>query len=299
MQIVNNIFYDDDKYVYLDTTNSGWLKLAKDLQSDPIVVDSNEAESITTSLLASSGATIAPFDGQEDSQIERIGNIVQYKGVRLLDLEALKSLQKEPIGLAAELGNGMDLVVIGVYKDDVNIEKWWTLRPEFHSFVVKDRTVQQVPGFTQQPTRFIQSPDGSVWLISDADKGTPRPNNYRSQLALIGANGEVHSLNAEFDAFDMNIVSLQHNKLIVKAFNNRTSPNLVKDKDGFYSVDTKLQTTKLSDLSAHSAYEDRDGHVYVVNPGNQIMEVSSNRTWQKFDYALIELFNARLAPNAE
>lgn len=244
MQIVNNIFYDDDKYVYLDTTNSGWLKLAKDLQSDPIVVDSKEAESITTSLLASSGATIAPFDGQEDSQIERIGNNVQYKGVRLLDLEALKSVQKEPIGLAAELGNGMDLVVIGVYKDDVNIEKWWTLRPEFHSFVVKDRTAQQVPGFTQQPTRFIQSQDGSIWLISDADKGTPRPSNYRTQLALIGANGEVHSLNAEFDAFDMNIVSLQHNKLIVKAFNNRTSPNLVKDKDGFYSVDSNNQTVR-------------------------------------------------------
>ena len=145
--------------------------------------------------------------------------------------------------------------------------------------MLKDHTAKIVPGLTQRPTRFIITSDRSVWLVSDADINLSKPTNPRSQIGLIESSGEVHGLNVKFNSLDVEIVSLQEKKIIVKSFNNRFGTNIAKETDGFYSVDTNFSIQKLTDLSSNSAYMDAKGNTYLVNKGNSIHLVNTNQTW--------------------
>ncbi|TDG00114.1 hypothetical protein [Paenibacillus piri] len=296
VQILHNIIYDDDRYLYLDTTTAGLLKISKDLQHDPAALNEAEAASIKELAPQASGAIILPFEADAGKNIEREGNLIRYHGIDLMDLEALKSAGHPVISKALHIGNGMDLVVVGARKDSENSEKWWTLLPEYRYFIVKDRAAKQIPGMTQSPTRIIRSSDGSVWLVSDSNFGTWRPANPYSQIALIEANGDIHGLNAEFNAFDIEITALQNNKLMIRSSNNRFSPTMVKEKDGFYSVDTSFSVKKLADHIAYSAYEDRNGNTYVVDKKNKISLTNSTRSGRWFDYVLNHLFIDLSAP---
>lgn len=292
-QILTNIFYEDDSYLYLDTTTSGFIKIAKDLQADPILLNNNEVETIRKLADTSSGVIINTFEGDKDKTIERVENMVRYHGIDIMDLAAVHSVQNKPLGFVTTIGADTELIVIGARKDDANSEKWWQMYPVFYSFILtKGQSPKQIPGMTQLPSRIMNKKDGSIWIVSDADPlKTFRPINTASQVGLIEPNGDIHGLNAELNSNDVEIVSLQENRVILKAFNNRFSTDLVKETNGFYSAEKNFKTNKLSDLSVHSAYIDSKGNLYFINKGNAITSVNANVTWHRFDYELKKLLS--------
>lgn len=290
-QILNNILYEDDSYLYLDTSASSLIKVAKNLQSDPIPLNISEAESIKIASLKSSGATIISLLDEKNEKFERVGNTIRYGGTDIMDLSAVKSVSHDPIGFKTKIADDMDLVVVGAQRDDADSEKWWTILPVYYTYVVKDHAAKLVPGLTQQPTRYIKTSDGSVWLVSDADINVSKPTNARSQIGLIKSNAEIHGFNAEFNSLDVEIVSIKESKIIVKSFNNRFGTNITKETDGFYSIDTNFSVQKLTDLSSYSAFIDAKGNTFLVNKGNSIKLVNSTQTWHRFDYTLKKLFN--------
>jgi hypothetical protein len=167
-----------------------------------------------------------------------------------------------------------------------------------YTFLVRRGQVTKLEEFqNQQLGRVIPNPDGTVWIASDR---LPSRSSYMpgsARLCLLDTDGKIHMVNELIGRSDVLTLGLNNPMLDNPADQNGSlhmavygdyDPNIRKQTvEGVYSINTKLETTLISDQTQGDFYLDGTRTLFVQHGNNTVENLSKGETRTWFDYDLI------------
>ncbi|MEW9699386.1 hypothetical protein [Paenibacillus sp. SI8] len=317
-QVMQQIVYDDDEALYIDTSVIRdkvplMMKVSKTLQGKPVWLQPDQASAIRDKV-EKAAQTRA---GQGVSvTVERKDNKLIYQG---LELAALREEEQHILGETTlriegtlyEIDDKRKLLGVYTYFPIAVIGPPPNSRYQLFSII--DGKVRAVTEYPYLPQFVQKNTDGTVWIASERKLG--RHFFYRGSglLALMDQNGEIKVANDAWNEQDVSPIGLTSptrnpvdpdGRMIVRLYGkpqSKEGPMSVDPstgrfpmatepvdaaKDGLYEVDKDLHLKRLSnapdDRDGSFIYRDRAGDLFTINPfSNTITNWSHNgsRTW--------------------
>ncbi|WP_157264947.1 hypothetical protein [Paenibacillus oryzisoli] len=168
-----------------------------------------------------------------------------------------------------------------------------------YTFLIQNGHVTRLEDFNQKIDRVIPNPDGTVWIASDR---LPSRNNYiggSARVGLLDQEGTLHMVNGllhESDVIALGITNLslpnpasQDGSLYIVLNGISNTDYTPQDTAGLYTLNTKLETKRLSDYVFGDYYLDKNRDIFIKHRNNTIENLSTGeiRTW--FDYELAQM----------
>ncbi|WP_436236771.1 hypothetical protein [Paenibacillus sp. LjRoot153] len=168
-----------------------------------------------------------------------------------------------------------------------------------YTFLIQDGNVTRLHDFNQKLDRVIPNPDGTVWIASDR---LPSRKDYiagSARVGLLDPNGTVHMVNELLHESDVRALGLTNPSLLspeAKDGSLYVVLNGISNKDyaaqdtaGIYTLNTKLETKRLSNYIFGDYYLDKNRNIFIKHRNNTIENMSTGeiRTW--FDYELAKM----------
>ncbi|WP_274320734.1 hypothetical protein [Paenibacillus qinlingensis] len=165
-----------------------------------------------------------------------------------------------------------------------------------YTFLIQKGTVTRLLDFNQKIDRVIPNPDGTVWIASDK---LPSRKDFipgSARVGLLKQDGTVQMVNEKLHELDVLALGITNLSLpnpaasdgslyiVLRGISNKDYA--VQDTAGLYTLNTKLETKRLSDYVFGDYYLDKNRNVFIKHRNNTIENLSTGemRTW--FDYEL-------------
>ncbi|KRE59695.1 hypothetical protein [Paenibacillus sp. Soil750] len=168
-----------------------------------------------------------------------------------------------------------------------------------YTFLIQNGNVTRLEDFNQKLDRVIPNPDGTVWIASAK---LPSRNGFISGSARVGLldqEGTLHMVNERLHELDVNTLGITNLSLsnpastdgslyiVLNGISNKDYA--VQDTAGLYTLNTKLETKRLSDYVFGDYYLDKNRNIFIKHRNNTIENLTTGemRTW--FDYDLAKM----------
>ncbi len=167
-----------------------------------------------------------------------------------------------------------------------------------YTFLVRHGQATMLEEFKNQRLgRVIPNSDGTVWIASER---LPSRSSYipgSARLGLLDADGKVHMVNEGIGKSDVLTLGLnnpmldnpadQNGSLHLAVYGDYDTNAGKQTVEGVYTINTKLETTLISDQTQGEFYLDRTRTLFVHHGNNTVENLNTGeiRTW--FDYDLI------------
>lgn len=255
-----------------------------------------EMEALRTGL----SARDVPYAGKP-AALSRKDRDLYYGGVKIYtftdsDLHELDTWGA-PVHTYTEYAAGKDAVIITVNLR-ISIA---VIGPNYgttYTFLVRRGQVTMLNEFkNQQLGRVIPNPDGTVWIASDRlhSRSSYIPGSAR--LGLLGTDGKVYMVNEHLGKSDVLTLGLnnpmldnpadQNGSLHLAVYGDYDTNAGKQTVEGVYTINTKLETTLISDQTQGEFYLDRNRNIFVLHGNNTVENLNTGETRTWFDYDLI------------
>jgi hypothetical protein len=168
-----------------------------------------------------------------------------------------------------------------------------------YTFLIQNGNVTRLEDFNQKLDRVIPNLDGTVWIASAK---LPSRNGFISGSARVGLldqEGTLHMVNERLHELDVNTLGITNLSLsnpastdgslyiVLNGISNKDYA--VQDTAGLYTLNTKLETKRLSDYVFGDYYLDKNRNIFIKHRNNTIENLTTGemRTW--FDYDLAKM----------
>ncbi len=202
-----------------------------------------------------------------------------------------------PVHTYKEYSAGEDTVIITVNLR-ISIAATMPMYGTTYTFLVRGGQVTKFEEFQNQRIgRVIPNPDGTVWIASDR---LPIRSSFipgSARLGLLDLEGKVHMVNEHIGKSDVLTLGLnnpmldnpadQNGSLYMAVYGEFDSNTRKQTVEGVYSINTKLETTLISDQTQGDFYLDRNRNIFVLHGNNTVENLNTGETRTWFDYDLI------------
>lgn len=147
--------------------------------------------------------------------------------------------------------------------------------------------------------RVIPNPDGTAWIAADR---LPGRNIYipgSARLGLLDQEGNVHLVNSLLEKSDVQALGLknamlenpadENGGLYIVTLGEYSSDMRGQPVEGVYSINTKLETTLISNQTQGDFYLDRNRTIFVRHGNNMVENLTTGEIRNWFDYDLIRM----------
>lgn len=165
-----------------------------------------------------------------------------------------------------------------------------------YTFLIQNGNVTRLQDFNQKIDRVIPNLDGTVWIASDR---LPSRNNYiggSARVGLLKQDGTVQMVNGLLQESDVMALGITNHSLpnpassdgslyiVLNGISNKDY--IAQDTAGLYTLNTKLETKRLSNYVFGDYYLDKNRDIFIKHRNNTIENLATGeiRTW--FDYEL-------------
>ncbi len=257
-----------------------------------------EEEALITSLSSKD----IPYSGKP-AKLVRKDRELYYGDVKLYNLTDGDLQESDiwgaPVHTYKEYAVGEDTVIITVNLR-ISIAATMPMYGTTYTFLVRGGQVTKLEEFQNQRIgRVIPNPDGTVWIASDR---LPIRSSYipgSARLGLLDTEGKINMVNEHLGKSDVLTLGLNNPLLDNPADQNGSLHiSVYGDYDinagkqmvvGIYNINTKLETTLISDQTQGDFYLDRTRTLFVQHGNNTVENLNTGeiRTW--YDYDLISM----------
>lgn len=167
-----------------------------------------------------------------------------------------------------------------------------------YNFLIRNGTVSRLTEFNTRLSRVIPNPDGTVWITAAR---LPSRNGYMggsARIALLNQEGQIQLVNEQLNESDVMALGLLNPDLPNPAGPDG-SLNVVmfgygmdwkeQDTAGLYTLNTRMETVRLTDTVAGNYYMDKSRRLYLLKDNNTIENVASHDIHSWFDYELVRM----------
>ncbi|MGF7029334.1 hypothetical protein J2T17_000239 [Paenibacillus mucilaginosus] len=167
-----------------------------------------------------------------------------------------------------------------------------------YNFLVRSGKVSRLEHFNTRLSRVIPNPDGSVWIAVDR---LPSRHGYEigsARIGLMDPEGRIRLVNELLNEADVRALGLQNPDLpnpagadgsLYVVMSGYTWEGEKKDTAGLYTLNTKLETERLTHSAAGDYYMDKNRGLYWLKGNNTIENVMSHEIHSWFDYELVRM----------
>jgi len=280
MPVLYEILDDDEDFLYV-RGNPGILKISKKLDGTFVLLDENSELALYKKLEEEEYARALPAGENAAESVTEREDALYFQGQKLLSLapyreEIEKYFQLNP-GKRNETGMTYDARLMKL--DDelslLQVTVHYMLHIpapytpyEVHLFVLRQNQIRKIEGFSQYPRQLFRNPDGSYWLAKPAilpeDVTARNYDEARGTAALIRPDGSSVLINGQLGTWDVDLLHVnEQGTAVFKAF-DRGSAESSAGKDGIYTVDTSLNTQKVTDTFRGAMYVDKSGQIFTL-----------------------------------
>lgn len=164
-----------------------------------------------------------------------------------------------------------------------------------YNFLVRDGKVSRLDDFTTRLNQVIPNPDGTVWIAADRLSSRHGYAGGTARIALMDREGRLQLVNESYNESDVMALGLGNpnlpnpagpdGSLYVVMF-GRTRDWKEQDTAGLYTLNTRLETTRLTHSVDGEYYMDQNRSLYLLKRNNTIENVAAHEIRSWFDYEL-------------
>ncbi len=167
-----------------------------------------------------------------------------------------------------------------------------------YTFLVRHGQATMLEEFKNQRLgRVIPNSDGTVWIASDRLPSRSAYISGSARLGLLDADGKLRMVNELLGGADVLTLGLNNPMLDNPADQNGSLRLAVygdydinagkQTVEGVYTINTKLETTLISNQTQGDFYLDRNRTLFVLHGNNTLENLNTGETRTWFDYDLI------------
>lgn len=310
----DSLIYDDADYLYapLSFGNGGMLKIRKDLQGLPELMDQEQVNDIWD---ASEQRRLSRYPASVEDYKWQNGKLY-YGGAELLSAamynEKIEEYNRHNPSSPSDdnVESRLRVVKVDDRTEIVNATLYYILdipapyTPHDHvTFIVRDGTAQAVPAFTQPIDGYAQTA-GGAWIWSAAPGDITAANfGDRGRIMWVGADKETFNFNELTNAQHLQYLSVQGEDMLVRAY---TLSGNTETTEGFFRLRADGTFEKLADFPGPplkadgtreypptEGYADAEGNVYMLGPNaemkrNGLKNIITGEQAEWWDYTLWE-----------